>query len=101
MDITSTNLSAAILDQVIAGQMRGKQYAFTAVMENHAKPWTVGIAALNEPGYYSVAHAEDFRWAKEKEATEFCEAMNKHIGLTATAAAKIIASSMARGRPEQ
>jgi hypothetical protein len=93
-DITSRDLRAAILDQVIAGAMRGKRYAYTAVL-NDLGAWIIGIAVLNEPGYHPAGESV-FCWDNPDEARAFCDAMNRHIGLTDDEAMRIVVSSMRR-----
>ena len=92
-DPTNHSLEAAFLDQKVADLFRYQQYAYVPVMNEHGKPWAIGIAVENENGYTPLV-AETFRYATRDEAAEFCDGMNHHIGLTDHRACEIICSSM-------
>jgi hypothetical protein len=87
-DFTSTNLEAALLDQIVAGAFPGKRYAFAEVCEGDA--WKLGVAVANEPGYHPCKRV----FKSQDEAREWADGLNEHIGLDRRAAALIIASTM-------
>lgn len=97
MDITQKRLDAAILDQKVAGAFTGKTYAFTPVITKDNR-FGLGIAVENESGYSPVT-ARQFTWDERISASEFCDSMNKHIGLDALHAAQIVASTMRKDAP--
>jgi hypothetical protein len=92
-DPTHNWLEAAILDQAIAGLFGNKAYAFVAVLRSGPKPWGVGVAVVEERGYHPI-DTEIFSFAKREEAEDFCDGMNRHIGLSRLGTVRIIASSM-------
>ena len=75
-DITSKYLEAALLDQSIAGAFQGKPYAHIAVCTNRG--WVLGVAVANERGYNST----NKKFETEKDAKEWADGLNEHIGLT-------------------
>ena len=87
-DITHGNLQAALLDQKIAGLFQGKTYAYTAVVA--AGGWQLGIAVANEKGYHSISKT----FTEEKEAREWADGLNEHIGLDRDTAIRIVISTM-------
>ena len=92
-DPTQKSLEAAILDQVVAGTFDGKPYAFVAVIGGSTKQWTIGVAVENESGYSPVS-GDYFEFDSYEKASDFCDGMNKHIGLDKYRATQIICSSM-------
>lgn len=93
MDITNTNLEAAIIDQKVAGAFPGKTYAYTAVIDS--KGWALGVAVANEQGYTPVIGKT---FDKEREAREWADSLNEHIGLSRFRVMDIVVSTMG-GRP--
>src|SRR5262245_441599 len=91
MDITNTNLEAALLDQNVAGAFWDKKYAYVAVYNDG---WTLGVAVANEAGYNQISKIVP----DEGEARRWARGLNKHIGLTEDDEVAIIASTMG-GRP--
>lgn len=89
-DPTHSNLSLALLDQMVAGQMRDKTYAYVATLEKDK--WGLGIAVANEPGYSLIKGVVSY--ADHAKAHEIASGMNEHIGLSADAVCEIIASTM-------
>jgi hypothetical protein len=87
-DFTSMYLEAAILDQVVAGEFVGKDYAFVAVYSDGIP--ALGIAVANEPGYHPTTkklHSYD-------EANKWADELNAHIGLSKDRASELIISTM-------
>lgn len=93
MDFTSTNIEAALLDQLVAGEFRGKTYAFVALAEGGG--YILGVAVANEQGYNPVGGKvfDDFNTAKV-----WAKGLNDHIGLSVENAAGIVISTMG-GKP--
>jgi len=90
-DFTSTNLEAALLDQVVAGTFT-KPYAFVAVAVKDG--WALGVAVANEGGYSPTTKKFD----SEQEAREWAQGLNEHIGLSDDEAIRIVISTMG-GKP--
>lgn len=90
-DITTTHLEAAIIDQKAAGAFAGKRYAFCSVVGEDG--WQLGIAVANEDGYTPVL-GKTFPWDQEDECRRWALSLNRHIGLSLSAEAAIIASTM-------
>lgn len=96
-DITSRNMEAAIIDQKVAGEFRGKRYAFAPVLAKGKKIgefWMLGVAVENEAGYSPV---EGRYFAEREEAREWADGLNQHIGHTPSSAFAIICSSVRKG----
>jgi hypothetical protein len=95
VDPTNGSLEAALLDQKVAGMYDTKEYAYVAVTRDgkNDKPFGVGIAVLDEPGYTPIDGGL-FQFDKYDEASAFAAGMNKHIGLNENAAVRIVASTM-------
>jgi hypothetical protein len=91
-DITNRNLEAAIIDQVVAGQFRGKRYAFMATQRDDG-PWTLSVAVENERGYNPI---DGKSFTTRKEAREWADGLNDHLGLTSTEITAIVMSTMMR-----
>jgi hypothetical protein len=95
MDITTTNLEAAIIDQKVAGEFRNKRYAFVAIIEDG---YSLGVAVENEQGYCPL---KGKTFETYDEAKHWATGLNEHIGLTASQAMDIVGSTMfghGRGR---
>jgi hypothetical protein len=90
-DITTNNLEAAILDQVVAGAFAGKRYCFIA--SQNGAGWILGIAVQNERGYNPI---DGKKFASQHEAAEWARGLNEHIGVTLAQATNIVVSTMAR-----
>ena len=88
-DITSLDLEAALLDQLVAGMAQGKVYCFVAVV-GYPKGWKLGVAFANEQGY--IATTKDFK--TEAEARDYAERMNQHIGRSDDECMRIVISTM-------
>lgn len=89
-DPTQNDLGAALLDQNVAGQFQGKDYAFVPITADKAG-FGVGVAIANEPGYHPVV---GFNFDSYREAADFADGMNKHIGLPQDHAVQIVCSTM-------
>lgn len=87
-DITHTHLEAAIIDQTVAGAFPGTPYAFVAVIAKDK--WQLAVAVANERGYNPINQL----FESQAEADEWAEGLNRHIGLSADAKFKIVASTM-------
>jgi hypothetical protein len=90
-DVTNTHLEAALIDQKVAGALRGHAYAFVAVVADGG--WQLGVAVQDEPGYIAVKGKS---FVDHDEAKQWADSLNKHVGLTADAAIEIVCSSMRR-----
>lgn len=88
-DPTHNNLSAAILDQKVAGVFEGKDYAYVPVVAERG--WSIGIAVANERGYNPI---DGHTFPSHEQARTFCDGMNKHIGLPMDHASDIVVSTM-------
>jgi hypothetical protein len=79
----------------IEQQFAARQWAFTPVMGDYG--WQLGIAEANVAGYSPVpgffCHADSY-----DEMADHADELNRERGLTDDEAARIIASSMARGK---
>lgn len=96
-DITSMNIEAAIIDQKVAGEFRGKRYAFAPVAAKGRKIgefWMLGVAVENEAGYSPI---EGRYFADREEAREWADGLNRHIGHDIHSAFEIICSSIRQG----
>jgi hypothetical protein len=91
-DITSTHLEAALIDQKVAGAFFDKAYAFVPV---YNEGWQLGVAVMYEGGYNPIA-GKTFK--DQNEAREWADGLNAHMGLTEQAAARIVCSTMFKGR---
>lgn len=91
MDITNTHLEAALLDQKVAGEFRGKPYAFVPVL--HDTGYILGVAVANEPGYSPITGKT---FEDRGRAREWADGLNKHIGLSDEQAMAIVLSSMGK-----
>lgn len=89
IDITQTDLVAAIIDQMVAGLLPDRRYAFVVVPS--ADQFVLGVAVENENGY-SPLNGKTF--ASYADAREWAESLNRHIGLTDVEATRIICSTM-------
>lgn len=89
MDITNSNLEAAIIDQKVAGEFQGKRYAFAAVVAQGG--WQLGVAVENEPGYAPI---DGKSFAQQAEAKQWADGLNRHIGLSDEDAMNIIITTM-------
>lgn len=87
-DITNTHLEAALIDQNVAGAFSDKPYAFMAVVAKGG--WQLAVAVANERGYNPINKF----FESQQEADEWAEGLNRHIGLSADAKFKIVASTM-------
>ena len=92
-DPTQKSLEAAILDQTVAGVFDDKPYAFVPVIGGSTKQWTIGVAVENESGYSPISGGY-FEFDSYEKASDFCDGMNKHIGLDDYRAVQIVCSSM-------
>lgn len=93
-DPTNHNLSAALLDQKVAGLFHDQIYAYTVVtVEELPKLWSLGIAVANEDGFNPILSSE-FNWDDFDQASSFVEGMNLHIGLKERDAIEIVVSTM-------
>lgn len=90
MDITDTDLRAALIDQKVAGAFPNKRYAFVATVENG-----LGVAVENEPGYNALT---GFAFDSYDEANDYADRLNEHIGLNARSAMNIVVSTMRKVR---
>jgi hypothetical protein len=88
-DFTSTNLQAAILDQVVAGQFQGKRYAYTVVTDKAG--YILGVAVANERGYSPIP---GIKFKTRDEAKVWVNGMNEHIGVSEDTALRIVGSTM-------
>ena len=88
-DPTTNDLAAALLDQKVAGEFTGKDYAFVPVVSDNG--FGIGVAVANEAGYCPVT---GFSFPDYKAAGTFCDGMNKHIGLPDDHAMQIVCSTM-------
>lgn len=95
-DITTLNLEAAILDQKVAGEFRGKLYAFVAVQRRGA--WILGVIVENENGYNPI---DGKTFATREEALEWSNGLNEHLALSHDAVTDITISTMRRDRRAQ
>lgn len=95
MDITSTHLEAAIIDQSAAGAFPDKLYAFTAVIADGG--WQLGVAVANEQGYNPIP-GKTFK--DRGEAKQWADGLNQHIGRDDETVMAIICSSMGGRRVE-
>lgn len=89
MDITSNNLSLAILDQKIAGQFAGIAYAYQSVFGGNG--WALGVAVKDERGYNPI---DGLSFDTETEAENVARGMNEHIGLSRDQVTAIVISTM-------
>lgn len=92
-DITNTHLEAAIIDQKVAGEFEGKQYAFVTAIAHGG--WQLGVAVANEPGYNPI-NGKVFK--TQAEAKEWAARLNAHIGRSEDSALAIITSTMGGNR---
>ena len=90
-DITTTNLEAAILDQKVAGEFRGKRYCFIAT--RHGDQYILGVAVQGERGYNPIRGKA---FITQAQATEWANGLNEHLGLTVEQATSIVISTMHR-----
>lgn len=91
-DITQTNLEAAIIDQVVAGQFTGLTYAYIPVVViGDGGGWQLGVAVANERGYSPVIGKT---FDTQLEAKEWADGLNEHVGIDRNTAAFIIISTM-------
>jgi hypothetical protein len=90
-DITNMHLEAAIIDQKVAGVFPDKAYAFIATVGNG---YQLGVVIANEPGFNPIAGKAFVHY---REAEQWAEGLNKHIGLSKNEVTDIIGSTM-RGR---
>ena len=62
--------------------------------------WRMGIAEEGKPGYFKVKDESDLggTYPSREEAQATADAMNERLGLSKKAAAKIVASSLAKAR---
>jgi hypothetical protein len=98
-DITNIDLSAALLDQKVAGEFSGKRYAFVAVCgPRYWDGWMLGVAVEDEPGYSPI---DGKTFEKYAEADLWANSLNEHIGLDREAALKIICSTMRRSHSKR
>ena len=90
-DFTTTNLEAAILDQVVGGTFGCKAYAYTTVVGDDG--WQLAIAVANEQGYNPLNKS----FKTKAEAETWVNGLNAHIGVSENVADLIVVSTM-RGR---
>ncbi|MCK1671086.1 hypothetical protein [Bradyrhizobium sp. 150] len=93
-DFTTTHLEAAIIDQSAAGVFSGKAYAFVAV--TCGNEWQLGVAVANEAGYNPIPKT----FKSQREAKEWAEGLNRHIGRNDESVIAIICSTMGGRRVE-
>lgn len=87
-DITSKYFEAALLDQRVAGEFRGKTYAYVALCAEGGHQ--LGIAVANEQGYNPISKI----FKDEKVAREWADGLNEHIGVDEDTAMRIVISTM-------
>jgi len=90
-DITATDLSAALLDQKVAGIFHGKSYAYAPVLDEYG--WALGVAVEDEQGYHPITGKS---FLTRDAAQSYADGLNAHIGLTLARAENIVISSMRR-----
>ena len=95
MDITSTNLGLAILDQRAGGMFGSRPYAYLAIIDGDR--WALGIAVANERGYNPTG----LNYADRAEAETVAAGMNKHLNLSDDDTTGIIVSTMGGRRYAQ
>jgi hypothetical protein len=93
-NLTSTNLDAAFIDQMVAGAFHGLRYAY-AVVTTDDGGFALGVAVKDEAGYTPVAGKA---FDTEADARHWADSLNEHIGLLPIDAIEIVASSMRIGR---
>lgn len=96
MDITTSHLEAAIIDQKVAGVFAGTTYAFVAVLGNGG--WQLGVAVANEQGYSPI---EGKTFQQRAEAKQWADSLNAHIGRSTDTVIDIICSTMGGRRFER
>jgi hypothetical protein len=95
-DITSLNLEAALLDQIVAGTFHDKTYAYTSVIAKGG--YQLAVAVVNEKGYCPIDGKTFDNW---DEAMSWADSLNKHIGLSTDKALSIVVSTMGGRRYEE
>lgn len=87
-----------LLGQVESGLsalVDGKRYAYTAILNETAgeAPYRLGVAVLDEPGYYPVPIY--WAWADEYEVmSDHARELNRELGLSDEDAGHIVATSI-------
>lgn len=87
----------ARIESGIEEYIKGKAYAFVAVLGDHTRPFGLGIATANEQGYTPVplSRCSGDSW---DEMAEHAGVLNDLDGIDADRSFKIVCSTM-RGKP--